>query len=188
MRNEKTMFGIIHINYLDPVNSCKLPNWKGSQSRDWPIVKRFYLFFFPYYMDGWQSIGDVVSVMAFLRTASQKRHFSPKHSATWKFQSILKSNCVKLHKIQRYTANTCMGLPVLAPAFPHYLYSFGLIIRKDLVARSVNWHTNISELYHFFPVRNIFTYSQLKKVYLFAKGIDLACLLFHSCTPVLVIT
>lgn len=44
MRNEKTMFGIIHINYLDPVNSCKLPNWKGSQSRDWPIVKRFYFF------------------------------------------------------------------------------------------------------------------------------------------------
>lgn len=44
MRNEKMMFGIIHINYLDPVNSCKLPNWKGSQSRDWPIVKRFYFF------------------------------------------------------------------------------------------------------------------------------------------------
>lgn len=152
----------------------------GQSSRD-------FILFFPYYMDGWQSISDVVSVMAFLRTASQKRHFSPKHSATWKFQSILKSNCVKLHKIQRYTANTCMGLPVLAPAFPHYPYSFGLIIRKDLVTHSVNWHTNISELYHFLPVGNIFTYSQLKKGYLFAKGIDLACLLFHSCTPVLVI-
>lgn len=62
------MFGIIHINYLDPVNSCKFPNWKGSQSwRDF----NYFFFFKPYCMDDWQNISDVVHVMAFLRTASQ---------------------------------------------------------------------------------------------------------------------
>lgn len=34
MKHSKTMFWILYITYVDPVNSCYLPDWKGRPLRD----------------------------------------------------------------------------------------------------------------------------------------------------------